>query len=202
MKQFDSEDGWQLGPNAQERRMSNGNVPPWEAKQEKDPWDLDEESLSAPEPEAMKGRLATIADIQAFMIAGNAVVTFKSLKTGTHFTYKISPAPDQATGEPRKDFFFVGVLSGSDNTSDYKYLGFFNTTQMVYRHGTAKSKIAADASSAKAFAWVFNQVFIRREMPDDVLEVWHEGKCGRCGRRLTVPESIASGFGPECRGRP
>jgi hypothetical protein len=28
--------------------------------------------------------------------------------------------------------------------------------------------------------------------------VWHEGRCGRCGRKLTVPESIESGFGPEC----
>src|ERR1700675_3055956 len=25
------------------------------------------------------------------------------------------------------------------------------------------------------------------------------GKCGRCGKPLTVPESIASGFGPDCR---
>jgi hypothetical protein len=30
------------------------------------------------------------------------------------------------------------------------------------------------------------------------LEFWHEGRCGRCGRRLTVPDSIASGYGPEC----
>jgi hypothetical protein len=29
-------------------------------------------------------------------------------------------------------------------------------------------------------------------------EFRHEGRCGRCGRTLTVPESIDSGFGPEC----
>jgi predicted metal-dependent hydrolase len=28
--------------------------------------------------------------------------------------------------------------------------------------------------------------------------VHHEGKCGRCGRLLTVPSSIESGIGPEC----
>jgi hypothetical protein len=28
--------------------------------------------------------------------------------------------------------------------------------------------------------------------------VWHEGSCARCGKKLTVPESIESGFGPEC----
>ncbi|MGQ4872128.1 MAG: DUF6011 domain-containing protein, partial [Candidatus Thorarchaeota archaeon] len=32
-------------------------------------------------------------------------------------------------------------------------------------------------------------------LPEKV-RIWHEGKCGRCGRRLTVPESIESGYGP------
>jgi hypothetical protein len=31
-----------------------------------------------------------------------------------------------------------------------------------------------------------------------LLEVWHEGRCGRCGRALTVPESVERGIGPEC----
>ena len=29
-------------------------------------------------------------------------------------------------------------------------------------------------------------------------EFRHEGRCGRCGRALTVPESIDTGFGPHC----
>ena len=29
-------------------------------------------------------------------------------------------------------------------------------------------------------------------------EMLHEGRCGRCARRLTVPASVASGIGPEC----
>jgi hypothetical protein len=29
-------------------------------------------------------------------------------------------------------------------------------------------------------------------------EVYHEGRCGRCNRKLTVPESIETGLGPEC----
>ena len=31
--------------------------------------------------------------------------------------------------------------------------------------------------------------------------VHHEGKCGCCGRSLTVPESIKRGIGPECWSR-
>ena len=33
------------------------------------------------------------------------------------------------------------------------------------------------------------------------LTVFHDGKCGRCGRKLTVPESIQSGLGPVCAGQ-
>jgi hypothetical protein len=35
------------------------------------------------------------------------------------------------------------------------------------------------------------------DLPES-LEIWHEGSCLRCGRKLTVPESIESGYGPEC----
>ena len=32
----------------------------------------------------------------------------------------------------------------------------------------------------------------------EFVEVWHEGCCGKCGKRLTVPSSIENGLGPEC----
>ena len=35
----------------------------------------------------------------------------------------------------------------------------------------------------------------------ETVQVWHEGRCGKCGRKLTVPESLTSGLGPECAGR-
>jgi hypothetical protein len=47
-----------------------------------------------------------------------------------------------------------------------------------------------------AFAWFWDRLR-NGNLPEQV-EVHHEGRCGRCGRALTVPESIESGFGPEC----
>jgi hypothetical protein len=35
----------------------------------------------------------------------------------------------------------------------------------------------------------------------ETVEIWHEGRCCRCGRRLTVPESIYAGIGPDCAGK-
>ena len=140
------------------------------------------------------GRLMTAESALAFIRAGKATVTLVSARTGTRFTYRVSAAPDGA------DTFFVALLNGPDNTGDYKYLGriargIFWAGRKVPRPGD----IGPDSPSSKAFTWAWKHL-IRGELPDS-LEIWHEGRCGRCARKLTVPASIASGFGPECIGR-
>jgi len=70
----------------------------------------------------------------------------------------------------------------------------------VFFHGGQKARVGKDAPSVKAFDWFWRHM----AQGDDVstlVEVHHEGRCGRCGRALTVPESIKSGFGPECIGK-
>lgn len=123
-----------------------------------------------------------------FALAGNATFTLVSLKTGTRFTYRVQVAEDNAT------MHFVSVLNGPDNTRDYRYFGFIR--RGVFFHGGAKAKIAADAPSVKAFQWFWVNTARSVEMP--ALEIHHAGRCGRCGRALTVPESIRSGFGSDC----
>jgi hypothetical protein len=68
-----------------------------------------------------------------------------------------------------------------------------------YQHGK-KSKISDNAPSAKAFAWFVVQLRTNPNVFNQV-EFRHEGCCGRCGRTLTTPESIDTGFGPECSGK-
>lgn len=125
-----------------------------------------------------------------FLLAGNAHATFVSMKTGTRFTYRVSQA-DKRPGDTLPPPHFVAVLTGPD---DYAYLGVIHGGK-VYGHGK-KSKIDPEATSAKAFAWLWRHLSAGRMPPD--CEVWHEDRCGRCGRRLTTPESVASGLGPEC----
>lgn len=31
-----------------------------------------------------------------------------------------------------------------------------------------------------------------------ITNIWHTGRCGKCGKALKLPVSIATGFGPEC----
>jgi hypothetical protein len=128
-----------------------------------------------------------------FLLAGNAHVTFQSRRTGTRFTYRVVLAEARQGGD-RAPPHFVSVLTGPD---DYTYLGcIFDGQRFV--HGK-KSHIASNAPSAVAFGWVWEKLS-RGEMHPE-LAVWHEGRCGACGRRLTTPESIANGLGPVCAGR-
>lgn len=138
----------------------------------------------------MRGRLMTALDATRFALAGKSTLTLVSVKTGTRFTYRITVSPDGQA-------YFVALLSGPDNNADYSYLGrisrgVFWLGRKVPRAGD----ISKDAPSAKAFDWAW-RALAKNNLPDS-LEIWHEGKCGRCGRKLTVPSSIELGFGPEC----
>lgn len=155
----------------------------------------DEPVPAAPGGHDMRGRLTTPIDAELFMLAGKSTVTLVSTKTGTRFTYRISATPDRQA-------HFVGVLSGPDNNSDYQYLGRIARGMFWQGRKTPKpGDVSRDAPSAKAFAWAWQAIVRGGDALPAQLEIWHEGRCGRCGRKLTVPASVASGFGPECIGK-
>lgn len=154
-----------------------------------------------------KGRLTEVSDIIRFMLAGNATLTLRSVKTGTRFTYKIKRG-NHEDGTP-KDFWFISLLTGEDNENDFQYFGHMWITwnrlgqrNLVYTLGR-KSRISSDAPSMKAWEYfiaIFHDSDTEERLASRLqqVEVWHEGRCGRCNRKLTVPESVSSGFGPEC----
>jgi hypothetical protein len=126
--------------------------------------------------------------IKDFVTAGRARFTLLNTQTGNRFTYRVSTNRDAST-------YFVHLLSGPDNESDYRYLGFIKHGN--YIHGGRKTNIGISAQGAQVFAWFWRNL---GKLPAQV-EVHHEGRCGRCGRALTVPESISIGLGPECAGK-
>jgi len=128
-----------------------------------------------------------VEQVKQFVTAGRALFTIKNEESGGRFTFKVKQ-PDRA-----RDFWFVSVLDGPDNYSNYKYIGSIFSTDF---RRTTKSRVSSDSPCFKAFKWFWKRVVVD-QLPEKV-SVYHEGRCGRCGRRLTVPESIQSGFGPEC----
>ena len=142
-----------------------------------------------------KGRLESAESALRFALAGKATLTLQSVKSGTRFTYRLNRKESDDDSKP--PIVFVSLLSGADNESDYQYLGhIFLDGRDLYQVGR-KSRVGAEASSQVAFKWTWEQLRHRGKLPES-LEIWHEGRCGRCNRTLTVPESVASGFGPEC----
>lgn len=138
------------------------------------------------------GRLYTADDFVRFVTGGNATFTMVSGRTGARFTYRSRVAPNDP------DMFFVSTLIGADNETDYSYVGFLN--RRAVRPGKsvlcAGKKGNADDVRFRALAYVLDKAFFGA-LPLDV-EIFHAGKCCRCGRTLTTPESIVSGIGPEC----
>ena len=47
-------------------------------------------------------------------------ITIESTKTLVHFTYKVLECKDNS------DLFFIYVLTGQNNTSDFKYIGTYS----------------------------------------------------------------------------
>lgn len=137
-----------------------------------------------------KGQITSPTAAVKYLFAGKAFVTFRSLISGCRFTYKIELAEKRHQNDP--DIYFVNVLVGPDNWTNYKYIGIIKDGKYCW---TSKAKIGQDAPSVKGFQFCFTQV---AQGVIKGFEVWHEGKCGRCGRKLTVPESVADGFGPDC----
>ena len=140
-----------------------------------------------------RGHFGNSATALRYLLAGNATVTLVSVKTGTRFTFKITQSDDG-------NCHFVGVLTGPDNGADYRYIGRISRGVFwVGRKNPRPGDLDRNTPSVKAFDWTYRHLVRGGDLPAN-LEIWHEGSCGRCGRALTVPESIEQGFGPVCVG--
>ena len=125
-----------------------------------------------------------------FALGGNATLTLKSGETGRRYTYKIVNSKDN------EYLFFIHLLHGPDNENDYKYVGcYYKDTE--YFH-PAKCYLDIERRLRPPSIQAIDYFFKRLHNIPDNLIVYHEGKCARCGRKLTTPESLERGFGPEC----
>jgi hypothetical protein len=123
-----------------------------------------------------------------FALAGRAIFTIKNAN-GDRYTFRI------AKKRGSDDVFFAGVLTGQNNESDYRYVGMVNPRTMRLQ-ATGKG-LPSTAQAFRTLDWILMILAGKRELPAGYV-LMHAGKCGRCGRTLTVPESIESGIGPEC----
>jgi hypothetical protein len=145
------------------------------------------------------GEQKTMPVTKEFVLAGDAIFTVE-MPGGGHHTFRVQHV--EPSDRWPHETWFVKALTGPDNENSYSYLGKLDpfTGQMAT---TAKSCWPADALPVR----LLNRILARIWCDDHAAYEWHgykthhEGRCGRCGRRLTVPKSIESGIGPECARR-
>ena len=127
-----------------------------------------------------------------------STVTLRSAVTGVRFTFQIMPQDKEAVkqGGTKNQRFWVKFLCGQNNESDYRYLGQILNGYFSLTKKSRESGLSESTPCYKAFQWAFSGLILGK-MPEG-LEVIHCGKCARCGRKLTDPESVKNGFGPEC----
>lgn len=135
--------------------------------------------------------MMTNEQVKQYILAGNCIFTLYSKKLDTRYTFKIQ---QDKNNEER---YFAKVLFGPDNENDYRYIGLFYSDTL----GLKTSSAAHIPYTAPQF--VMLQYFLKivqGEYPwPDTCQFYPSGKCCRCGRTLTTPESIESGIGPECK---
>ena len=132
----------------------------------------------------MSTQLTNTADIRPYVFGGKAVFTLVSQKTGNRYTVRV---------RAKERVYFVEWLSGPDNTDSYTYAGYVKKSNLDH----FRPDMHCPPKIETVLTWFFERI---HRAPEELtqLEFWTSGNCSRCGRTLTVPESIAIGMGPTC----
>lgn len=99
----------------------------------------------------------------------------------------------RVTANDTRDFYFIYVWDGQK----FQYQGYFGLRSRMIKKAKNLRDDEVDPKSLKALEWVFCHA---DKLPRCV-HIYHNGKCSRCGRKLTDAESLRTGLGPTCRKR-
>ena len=129
--------------------------------------------------------------IMKFVQGGNSTFTLRSKNWKLRYTYNVKIDKNDCNR------FIAKVLFGPDNTKDYRYLGLFYRDNVTLRVGKLTTSIPRSDHRFSMLKVFLELLCTEKELPY-TCEFYPSGRCGRCGRKLTSPESIERGFGPSC----
>ena len=125
-----------------------------------------------------------------YLLGGTGIVTLKS-PSGIHHTYMFRKPRNP--NEFPEDIYFVYAISRDNKLF---YVGMLEN--MRFRL-TMNSRFRADNDIAKGAKYIERLMNSPKLFENTKMEIYHEGVCSVCGRKLTNPKSIKYGIGPECR---
>jgi len=131
--------------------------------------------------------MTTTTTARPFDIAThNGTITIQSLETGAHRTVQIKT---EKWGDDEKRI--AKLLRGTDNESDYYGFAFVDTNG---------ARLWNKHKSSETLDWICRAI-TNPERFEHKVKFLFEGRCRICNRKLTTPQSLASGIGPTCEGR-
>ncbi len=154
------------------------------------------------------GAITMNAVNKTWLISGEAIFTVEIPEDHRpegkqqHYTFKIVKAePNERYPNPA---WFAKVFVGPDNTNDdhYLYLGKLND-HLGRVELTKKSALPRDSYRLRLLNKILNCVWMddHHAFEHFGFQLHHEGMCGCCGKKLTVPLSVETGYGEICFAR-
>jgi len=120
----------------------------------------------------------------------NGKITVENTVRGTHRTFRIRTQKEDDKFAPGERI--LSLLVGPDNSSDYLQIAF------VKDDGSVRLWRKYRTPQYEALVKVLQRPDHYRSLG---CRYHYEGRCRRCNRTLTTPESVKSGIGPVCAGR-
>jgi len=134
-------------------------------------------------------------DFRSFIFQGKAVFTLENIESGNYIVYKVYSLK-RRRGQPENTRLFnVYVRALGDGWRGNRYIG-----QVDRLTETLKTPFGVDTNSVgvRTFNWIIAK-WRKLEKFEGKMNMYHMGVCCKCGRDLTVPESINNGIGPQCK---
>lgn len=136
--------------------------------------------------------------LPTLFFAGRAVLTLHNQAAGTHCTLKVRQVRDKQDRTKKLPTFYVSVSLLGDHETGTRFAATYFQTTGTYKLGR---DVQPTDQLARVMAFVHQALKNPTMLRDRGVSLLHEGACCRCGRALTHPQSIDTGFGPECWSR-
>lgn len=142
--------------------------------------------------------------VMRYVLGGNSIFTLLS-KTGKRYTYRVRKAQPHPRYPKSERMLHVGLLTGPDNLNDYNYIGYVELDDVGHYYTVVLGRNVVLSPAYEGLKYFLKHlraaITYNTATPVKGITFIPSGRCGRCARVLTTPESCQTGFGPECAGK-
>jgi hypothetical protein len=110
-------------------------------------------------------------------------------------TVKVKQLRDKQDRKKKLPIFYVYVSLLGDRDTGYRFAATVFQETMTFKLGR---DVSSDSQLGKVMLFLLHSLHHPQFLKEKKVTLHHEGHCMRCGLPLTHPQSINTGFGPDC----